>query len=210
MTIEKDEIKNRRTGATTTATEYADRYLIAFEAGTLTQGEWHVERDGRQLACMLGVLGDDIDDLSKCPAQIMPRWLAQMVLPFFDRQKPDDAFAWGLGFTAELARLNGVIPFAVIHDWHANTVCALGIDVAGLHKRDTAPHKSLQTLHLRALAGDKITEDEWRPVLKNVYADAHAYANAADDAADAYTNAYANAWKRLADGMTAALQRVEA
>ena len=201
----------------TTAQEYADKYLAAFETNSLTQGSWHTERDGRQLACALGVIGDEIDLPSKCPAQIMPRWLAQMVPAFFDRQTAADAFAWGRDFTAELARIDGKVPFSVVHDWHANTVCPLGIEVAEKRGRDVGPHKALQALHLRALSGEKISADEWRPVLKN--ADADAYADADADAyadshayADAYTyaNAYDYAWKRLADGMVAALKRVEA
>ena len=200
--------------AVTTAKDYAKVYLDAFENNALTQGEWHTERDGRQLACALGVIGPEIEGPSQCPATIMPRWLAQMVPGFFDRQKAEDAFAWGKGFTAELARLDGNVPFNVIHDWHANTVCQLGIDAAEKRGRDPAPHKSLQAMHLRALAGEKISEDEWRPVLRDAYAYANADADAYADAyayanADAYANAYADAWKRLAGGMTEALSRVE-
>jgi len=217
-----------------TATEYAKRYMAALEADSLTQGLWHTERDGRQLACALGVIGDEVNEPRDCPAAIMPRWLAQTVPAFFDRQKQDDAFAWGAAFTAELARLDGNVPFSVIHDWHANTVCPLGIEAAEKRGRDVAPHKALQALHLRALGGEKIAVDEWRPILRNAngyaYANADAYADAYADAdadafadaydyADAYAHTYANtytyayicadadAWKRLADGMVEALRR---
>jgi hypothetical protein len=173
-----------------TAHEALGLYRAALESDALVQSSWHTERGGRQLACGLGVLGPDVDGPSKCPAQIMPRWLAQMVPGFFDRQKFGDAKDWGLRFYAALDRINGVVPFSVVHDWHANTVCQLGIDAAELRKRDTAPHLVLKALHLRALSGEKIAADEWRPVLKN--ADAYAYAYA-----DAYANAYAYAWKRL-------------
>jgi hypothetical protein len=216
----------------TNAKEYAERYLAAFEGNALTQGDWHTERDGRHLACALGVIGEEVDSPNKCPAQIMPRWLAQMVPAFFDRQHEEDAFAWGLAFTAELARIDGKVPFSVVHDWHANTVCQLGIDAAEKRGRDPAPHRALQTLHQRALGGEKIAADEWRPVLRDAYAyanadayayayayayanaDADAYADAYADAdADAYANAnadaYAYAWKRLADGIVEALKRVE-
>ena len=190
-----------------TASEYAAAYKAAFKTGGLTQGNWHSEKDSRGVACALGVIGADVNSPAKCPAQIMPRWLAQMVPAFFDKQKETDAFAWGLEFTAQLARLDGVVPFSVVHDWHANTVCQMGIYAAEKRGRDIAPYKALQALHLRALAGEKIGADEWRPVLKNAYANASADANA-----DAYTNASANAsadaWKKLADGMTAALSRV--
>jgi hypothetical protein len=212
----------------TTAQEYADRYLAAFESGSLIQASWHTEKDGRQLACALGVIGDEVDGPSKCPAQIMPRWLAQMVPGFFDRQQQEDAFEWGKRFTAELARIDGKVPFSVIHDWHANTVCQLGIAAAEKRGRDPAPHKALQALHLRALGGEKIAADEWRPVLREAYydyfdadfysdsysyayahSDAYSYTNANADVYD-YADAYAYSWKRLADGMVEALSRVPA
>jgi hypothetical protein len=163
-------------------------YENAFENDALIQGEWHAERDGRQLACALGTLGPDIQRPSDCPATVMPRWLAQMVPAFFDKQRFDDAKAWGLEFYKALDRIGGNVPFSVIHDWQANTVCQLGIDAAAKRGRDTAPHVALQNLHKRALAGEKITADEWRPVLKNAYANAYAYAYA-----DAYAYAYADA-----------------
>ena len=90
------------------------------------------------------------------------------------------------------------MPFSVIHAWQANTVCDLGIKAAILRKIDTSPRDALKALHLRALAGEKISVDQWRPVLKNAYANADA---------NAYVNAYAGAWKILADGMVDALNR---
>ena len=207
--------QTQETIMTITAQDYADRYLAAFETGGLTQGHFHTERDGRHLACALGVIGDDVDDPSKCPAQIMPRWLAQMVPAFFDKQTEGAAFSWGVDFTAQLARMNGNVPFSVVHDWHANVVCTVGIEWAEKAKRDVSPHKALQDMHLRALAGDKVSADEWRAVLKTANADAYAYAYA-------YANAYANAdayayadakrqeiWTRYAVGMTECLKRVD-
>ena len=176
-----------------TAKEYAARYLEAFENDALTQGAFHTEIDGRQLACALGVIGKNVESPADCPAQIMPRWLAQMVPALFDKQREEDAFAWGKDFTAALARIDGNVPFSVVHDWHANVVCLLGIEAAEKRGRDTAPHKALQALHLRALGGEKISADEWRPVLKDANADAYAYANA-NAYAYAYAYAYADAY----------------
>ncbi len=137
-----------------TAKEAFARYEAAFKEDRLTQGEWHTEQDGRQLACALGTLGDDVNGPNDCPASVMPRWLAQMVPAFFDRQKLDDAKEWGVRFYAALAKLDGNVPFSVVHHWHAHTVCHLGIDAAEKRGRNTAPHKALQALHLRALAGE--------------------------------------------------------
>ena len=175
-----------------TAAEAFARYEQAFNEDRLTQGSWHIERDGRHLACALGTLGENVTSPADCPASVMPRWLAQMVPAFFDNQKFEDAKDWGKRFYAALAKLDGNVPFSVVHHWHAHTVCPLGIEAAEKRERDTAPHKALQALHLRALSGEKISADEWRPVLRYAYANAYAYAYAYADA-DAYANAYANA-----------------
>ena len=202
-----------------TAAEAFARYRDAFDHDLLIQAGWHsTDDDGRQLACALGVLGSKIDGAEKCPAAIMPRWLAQMVPWFFDNQGFADAKAWGLRFYAELDRLKGVVPFSVVHDWQANVVGPLAIEVATKRKRDVAAHEALAAMQREALAGKKFTADEWRPVLKAAFRDANAYANAYAYAyanANAYAGAGADAAKRaaikrLADGMVECLSRVSA
>ena len=218
------------------AAEAFEKYTAALSADLLVQSSWHKEIDGRQLACGLGVLGDEITSASKCPAKIMPRWLAQMVPWFFDNQDFDAAKAWGLRFYAELKRLDGKVPFSVVYDWQSNFVCQLGVDAAVKHNRDPGPHKALADMHGKALAGEKFSADEWKAVLKPANANAYAYADADADAdayayayayayananayadAYAYANAYAYAYaydkrrvaiKRLADGIVTCLQRV--
>ena len=195
-----------------TAAEAFARYRAAFEQDLLIQSGWHeTSNDGRHLACALGVLGSAINGVNKCPAAIMPRWLAQMVPLFFDNQDFADAKAWGLRFYAELDRVRGAVPFSVVHDWQANVVGPLAIEVATKLKRDVAAHEALAAMQSEALAGKKFTADEWRPILKAAFRDAYAYANA-----NAYANAYADAdrkksvIKRLADGMVDCLSRVPA
>jgi|GEM_PF-5900159 len=216
----------------TTAEEAFARYEAAFNEERLLQGNWHLEKDGRQLACALGVIGDDVDGPSKCPAAIMPRWLARMVPWFFDRMEFTDARQWGLEFYAELKRLNGQVPFEVVYRWHAEHVTVLAIEVSEGRKRDPEPHRKLQALHARALAGDRAPVEEWRAILRDAYADADAYAYAdayadadayayADADADAYAYADADAYayadadasraarmKRLAFGMVECLKAV--
>lgn len=165
------------------------RYRAAFQADSLTQGEWHAtDGDGRELACALGVLGPNVASPRDCPASVMPRWLAQMVPWFFDNQSFDDAKAWGLAFYEQLDRLGGQVPFSAAHDWHANVTTVYWAEWAKLKGRDDAPHLALQALHRRALAGEVIAAGDWRPVLRTAYANAYAY-----DDADAYANAYAYA-----------------
>ena len=215
-----------------TASEAFERYEAALSAGNLVQGAWNTEKDGRHLACALGVIGDHVGSPRDCPAQIMPRWLAQMVPWFFDRQKAEDAYPWGLAFYAELKRIDGKVPFSVVQDWQASVVTPLAIEVSEKRKRKPETHRTLQALHLRALAGDLAARDEWYAALKPAYsdayanADANAYANADANAyananafafafafayayadANAYANAYADA-NALADGMVECLRRV--
>jgi len=178
-----------------TGAEALDRYRSALDDGRLIQSRWHcTDDDGRDLACALGVIGAQVGSPKDCPAQIMPRWLAKMVPWFFDNQSKDEAFAWGLRFYEQIARLSGNIPFSVIHDWQANVVGPLAIDLATKRKRDVEAHRKLQTMQQEALAGNKFSADEWRPVLKAAFKDAYAYADAdAYTYADAYADASANA-----------------
>jgi hypothetical protein len=177
-----------------------ERYKAFKTDGRLVQGVWiSSENDGRQIACGLGVLG--VTSAAQCPAQIMPRWLAQMVPYFFDNQDPVDAFDWGERFYAELSRTNGNVPFSVVHDWQANVVGPLAIAVATKSKRDVKPHQDKAELHRRALSGDVASKQEWveklRPAYANAYANAYADADAdanADANAYAYADAYANAY----------------
>ena len=212
----------QNTITTITAAEAFDRYKAAYDADLLTQGDWHIEEDGRHLACALGILGEDIEDPKNCPASVMPRWLAQMVPWFFDEQEATDAKAWGMAFYAELKRLDGKIPFSVMYDWQANVVSPLAIEVAIKRSKDPAPHVAHQAIHARALAGDIAPKEEWVKILRPAYANANtysyaeAYAEAFANAdayayatANAYSYSYANAIKRLVDGMVECLRRVE-
>jgi len=173
----------------TTAAEALDRYEAFLSHDAIVQRMWHGSgADGRELACGLGVIGPAVSSPRDCPAAIMPRWLAQMVPWLFDGQSKADALAWGSRFYSELARLNGSVPFSVIHDWQSNIVGPFAIEVSTKRCRKVETHEALKAMHADALAGKSFTADEWRPVLKAAFFDAYAYAYA-----DAYAYAYANA-----------------
>ena len=209
-----------------TAAEAFERFHAAREARLLIQRAWHkTASDGRQLACALGVLGPDVEGPAACPAAVMPRWLAQMVPTFFDGMDFDAAVAWGERFYAELARLDGKVPFSVIHDWQANVVCPLGVEWRELCKVSTDAVLRVKALHQRAMTGDRARRAEWREALHPMYrelypyayANAYAYADAYADA-DGYGYAYAYAYAqktrcqeamaRLANGMVECLARL--
>jgi hypothetical protein len=185
------------TKSATTAQEALEAYKQYFNEDRLVQAAWHKEQDGRKLACGLGVLGDDVSSPRDCPAQIMPRWLAQMVPWFFDSQDADQAKAWGLAFYEQLARIGGNVPFSVIHDWQASVVGPMAIEIAEKNGRYATVHKALVEMQFAALTGKKFTADEWRPTLKAAFLDIYLLKYGADVYADVYANANANVYANV-------------
>jgi hypothetical protein len=107
---------------TTSPADAFDRFERAKKEDLLIQDAYHKEVGGRYLSDILGILGDELQSPSDCPLQIMPQWLAHTASRLFRRQSLDSAKNWGSQFYAELQRLDGRVPFSVIHDWHANVV----------------------------------------------------------------------------------------
>ncbi len=216
----------------TTAAEALDRYEVYRAADALIQKSWHAcSEDGSALACALSVIDPDMNFARQCPAQIMPRWLALLVPWLFDNQAKADALDWGSRFYRELARLDGRVPFSVVHDWQGNVIGSLAVEMSTKRGSKVEAHEALRAMHAEALAGKSFTADEWRPVLKAAFIDADAFssANANDLAfasalasanASASANAYAYAYactnedadevaiKRLAYGLVDCLARV--
>ena len=62
----------------------AGRIALFAREGRLVQGEWAVERGGRQLACLLGSIDGRINSVGKCPSQLMPCWAAGLLVRLFD------------------------------------------------------------------------------------------------------------------------------
>ncbi|MFI6684905.1 SpcZ [Streptomyces sp. NPDC050485] len=94
---------------------------------------------------------------------------------------------------AELARLDGRLPFLVVHDWHARTVLPMLLE-AGC---DSGPLEAAGQLHARALKGERIDAAAWtaalEPALREVYRLAYPYAEAhATASANAHAYAMAN------------------
>jgi hypothetical protein len=81
----------------------ADRIDMAEKAvaeGRIIQGKWsRKDVQGRHLVCALAAFGDgDINNTGDCPADLMPRWLAEIV-PTIDDGLALDRIHW---FTGEL------------------------------------------------------------------------------------------------------------
>lgn len=150
-----------------------DRFERAKNEDLLIQGVHHEEADGRLSCDILGVLGEEVQSPSDCPARIMPLWLAHTAVRLFRAQSLDSAKSWGSRFYAELKRLDGKVPFSAVHDWHANAVEPLVINFSQRPEPNpwgnVAPPIALQALHARAFSGDKIAADEWRRVLYDAF-----------------------------------------
>lgn len=154
------------------AAEAFDRFERTKNDGLLirlVRGEHHKEVDGRHLSDILGILGDELRSPSDCPARISPLWLAHAASHLFRGQSHDSAINWGSQFYAELKRLDGAVPFAVIHDWHANVVAPFAIELSARTGpnpwESAAAPKALQCLHARALGGDIFSAEQWHAVL---------------------------------------------
>lgn len=65
----------------------------------IMQGSWRGrDGQGRELVCALAAFGPDINGAGDCPAELMPRWLAELV-PTLDDGIGRDEVSW---FSGEL------------------------------------------------------------------------------------------------------------
>jgi hypothetical protein len=83
--------------------EAVDNILLFANEGRLVQGIWHrKDADGRHLACLLAAIHPDIDGPEKCPALIMPQWMASVLPMLFDSVAKDRAIPLGIQFAESL------------------------------------------------------------------------------------------------------------
>ncbi|WP_225826417.1 SpcZ [Streptomyces naphthomycinicus] len=123
-----------------------------------------------------------------------PDWLWQVIAVLYDGQDAAAAQDWALRVHGELARSAGRVPFSVVHDWHAHAVAPVLAEASARRGRPREPQEAVRDLHLRALAGGRVTETEWEAVLEPASRDAYRLAYAwADAFADAYAGAHAYA-----------------
>ena len=83
-----------------------DRIELFATEGRLTQGSWHTEKDGRQLACLLGAIDPSVDSSEACPSSVMPSWLAHLLPALFDGVSEDNAISYGMRFAKALRNGN--------------------------------------------------------------------------------------------------------
>ena len=177
-------------GAGTLTLDAADalrRYRAALAAGRLVQHRWQANDDGPPGACALGVLTDTLDSTAACPPSVMPAWLAQLLPCLFDGLPVAQAPGWGEAIYTELARLDGKVPFGVLHDWWSDALLPLALGTSGRRDGKAAPHLALIALHRRALAGERLAAPVWRQALRPALAETFWFAY---DHARAFESAY--------------------
>ncbi|MFJ4920285.1 SpcZ [Streptomyces sp. NPDC088725] len=163
------------------AAEAFDRFLVQLEAGSVGSLELFGPAGGDAAPGA----GPDADHERDVPA-----WPAQVVSVLFNGQDAAGAKGWARRVHTELVRLDGHVPFTVVHDWHAGTVMPLLAEANERHGEGAGAQQAVQRLHARAATGERVAEDEWRaalgPALREVYRHAYAYE-------DAFATASANA-----------------
>jgi hypothetical protein len=167
------------------------------DEGRIIRGQWHkTDSEGRELACLLGAVGADVNSPSKCPAEVMPAWLAHLT-PSIDDNTSESAWPEIIRRYADCAvRWHVLTP----DDWQR---CEMKVKreallIAQPFDNGGSCATVLDLIDL-ALSGDEPSESDWRDA-DAAYAAAAAAANAAayaaavavaDAAADADAAAYA-------------------
>ncbi|MEU9047151.1 MULTISPECIES: SpcZ [unclassified Kitasatospora] len=129
----------------------------------------------------------------------MPPWLAQVSEVLFDGMDAGTATAWARRVHRELERLNGRVPFSVVHDWYCSAVGPILTEASARRGGSAAQHQAVLALHARAMDDGPIDESTWRtalePELRELFRDAYPYAEAyATAAAAAGSYALANGY----------------
>lgn len=139
-----------------------------------------------------------LDAGSRAPAG--PDWLAQVSEVLSDGMDADAARDWEHRVRRELERLDGRVPFGVVHDWHCSAVGPVLAEASVRHGRSDAPHRAVLALHADALRGGRVDGTTWRaalePALRELFQHAYPYAEAyAASAAAAGSFALANGYE---------------
>jgi hypothetical protein len=110
--------------------------------------------------------GYSVSSLSLDPHST-PAWLSQLAALIFDCS--DDPFrkAWTEQLRAALTRLDGAVPFRLVHDWHANSVSSLVIESCAQRGLSVQEHEDVRKLHRDAWDGRSVGEETWRGTLES-------------------------------------------
>ncbi|GAA2153294.1 hypothetical protein GCM10009760_50860 [Kitasatospora kazusensis] len=125
-----------------------------------------------------------------------PEWLKGVGEALFEVMAADAGREWARRVHRELVRLDGEVPFTVVHDWHHRSVQPVLAEASTRRGGDAARHRAVADLHERASNGERVGEPAWTaalgPALREMYGYAYPYADAYAAAASA-AGAYASA-----------------
>ena len=162
-----------------------DRFNQFIAEGRIIRNAWHgKDAHGRETACLLAAFAEGLDRPSKCPAELMPDWLAELT-PLIDDM--GSLAAWPAMVQRYAACANG---WSVLNEAAWRRVLLRFLDAALLISE---PHDSegvvapVRALIARELGGAMPSGDEWRRA-----------------AADAATWA---AWDTMTDALLGAIER---
>ncbi len=85
--------------------------LSYLNEGRLVQRSWSREQDGKHLGCLLHAAGG-YNDVSECPAQLMPRWVAECTITMFDKLQAGDVPAIARRYASAIGKWDTVTPEA--------------------------------------------------------------------------------------------------
>src|SRR5690242_10754011 len=111
----------------------------------------------------------------------MPQWLFQVAAALVEGQEAATVRDRVARISDQLDRLSGRVPFSVVHDWHAHCVAPTLAELIEPLDRASGLQETVRLLHVRALAGERVSANEWttalEPALRQVYRHAYAYAD---------------------------------
>ncbi|GAW42451.1 hypothetical protein SH203_02867 [Brevundimonas sp. SH203] len=84
--------------------DVADSVISAARDGRIIQGAWRRKSAGKDMVCALAAFGTDINSPADCPADYMPRWLAELIPGLDDGIAADRVVDFTIGLAERSAR----------------------------------------------------------------------------------------------------------
>ncbi len=193
----------------TSLNEIASANILTFlDEGRLIQRSWHAERKGKEMACLLGAAGG-YKSIEDCPAELMPRWLAECTVALFDGLSQQMVAPITRRYGKLVARWSVLTPDAwnaVLTRWLVRLIDQAVEAVPAFPKTQpywAAVESACAQSTAALLSGDKAAADAAADAARAAaYAATNAAAFAARAAAYAATDAAANAARAAAYAAT--------
>ena len=194
-----------------------DRFNQFVSEGRIIRNAWNgADAQGRETACLLAAFAEGVDDSSKCPAEIMPAWLAELT-PAIDDNGSLAAWPAMVQRYAACANRWSALDKAA---WRRVLLRFLDAALVISEPYDSSRVVALvRVLIARELGGDAPRDEEWREAETAAWAAAAAAAaswatraeaaEAAEAAAAeaAWATRAEAAWDTMTDALLGAIER---